>query len=277
MTEPTHPLSDRIAAMEARLAELEAPRKKKRFLWIFADWQEMMKLVALPLTLLYAGLQFYDEVWTRWDREAAEAAAAGQESLRELQAMNAEIYRMQTSGESDQVDVYREANRGRVSRLVTEAAELWKAQPDYFLPNEKQTLANALLMEGQTDVALEIAEDLAAAAQGPLAQADAALFLGRVTGAEGPARDLDAMREHMKRALGLAMELEPPGRSYTSMQQILIAWIYYELYEGNCEKAEPLAGLLREVTIPLDQPGATLPDQMADEQLRLYTQRCLAE
>ena len=50
--------ADRIATMEARLAKLEAPQKKKRFLWIFADWQEMLKVVALPLTLLYGGLKF---------------------------------------------------------------------------------------------------------------------------------------------------------------------------------------------------------------------------
>ena len=121
MPDPAADDADRIAAIEARLAKLETPRRKKRFLWIFTDWQEMLKVVALPLTLLYGGLKFYDEVWTRSDRAAAAAAAVGQASLRELQAMNAEVYQMNTMGEGDRVEAYLEANRGRVSRLVAEA------------------------------------------------------------------------------------------------------------------------------------------------------------
>lgn len=270
--------SDRFAGIEARLAQLEAPHKKKRFLWIFRDWQEMLKVVALPLTLLYGGLKFYDEVWTRRDKATAAAAAAGQESLRELQAMNAELYRMNVSGDGDQSNAYLEANRGRVSRLVAEATALWQSQPDYFLASEKHTLANALLMEGHTDVALEIAEDLASRAEGRLAEANAALFLGRITGAEGPAQDLAVMRDHMKRAFGLAEALEPPGRSYSMMQQILIAWINYELYAGApCDRTAPMASLLHEVSMPIDHPQATTADRMAAEHLELVAQRCPAE
>jgi hypothetical protein len=269
--------TDRIAAIEARLATLEIPRKKKRFLWIFADWQEMLKVVALPLTLLYGGLKFYDEVWTRSDRAAEAAAAVGQASLRELQAMNAEIYQMNTMGEGERVEAYFEANRGRVSRLVAEATELWQTQPDYFLANEKQTLANALLNEGRNDVALEIGEELASSAEGTLAQANAALFLGRVTGSEGPAQDLAAMRGHMKRALAYAEGLEAPGRSYSMIQQILISWIFYELYEENCEEAGPIASLLHDFTVPIGEPGATMADRLAAERLQLYAQRCSAE
>lgn len=269
--------TERIAALEARLARLEAPRKKKRFLWIFTDWQEMLKVVALPLTLLYGGLKFYDEVWTRWDREAAAAAEVGQASLRELQAMNAEVFKMNAIGESDRVGAYLEANRGRVSRLVAEATKLWQAQPDYFLANEKQTLANALLIEGRNDVALEIGEELSSSAEGLLGQANAALFLGRITGSEGPAQDLAAMRGHMKRALAYAERLEEPGRSHSMIQQTLIAWIFYELFEENCDEAVPLASRLRDVTVPIGEPGATMADRMAADQLQLYAQRCPAE
>jgi len=90
---------------EERLTKLEAPKEEERFLWTFKDWQEMLKVVTLPLTLLYGGLQFYDEVWTRGEKQQAAAAAAGQESLRELQAMNAEIYRMRPGQGARKVEV----------------------------------------------------------------------------------------------------------------------------------------------------------------------------
>jgi hypothetical protein len=276
MTDRSIETSDRIASIEERLAKLEAPKEEERFLWIFKNWQEMLKVVALPLTLLYGGLQFYDEVWTRGEKQQAAAAAAGQESLRELQAMNAEIYRMQADGEGDRVDAYREANRGRISRLVAEATVLWQAQPEYFLPNEKQVLANELLLEGRNDVALEIGQDLASGAEGPIEQANTELFMGRITGSEGPAQDLEAMREHMERALAHAEELDPPGRSYASMLQILIAWIFYELYEGaDCDQMEAIASRLADVTMPPNEPAATLADRMATERLQLYAERCL--
>jgi hypothetical protein len=237
----------------------------------------MLKIVALPLTFLYGGLKFYDEVWIRWDREAEQAAAAGQESLRELQAINAEVYQMNASGEGDRVDAYLEANQGRISRLVAEATDLWRSQPEYFLSNEKQVLANALLVEGRNDLALEIAEDWALDAEGPLEEANAALFLGRITGGKGPAHDLGAMRDHMKRALGHWEGLDEPGQSSGMAQQILIAWIFFELSEGNCDQAEPIASLLRDLTLPTGEPGRGLADRMADELLHQFAQRCPAQ
>ena len=261
-------------ALEARLDEVEAA-PRKRFLWIFNDWQEALKVVALPLTFIYGGLKFYDDVWTRWDREQAAAAAAAQDSLRELQAMNAEIYRLNSNGEGEEAFAFIEANRGRKARLVAEAVQLWQGQPDYYMPHEAQMLANELLESGRTDLALEIMESLEPAAVTAIERADLELMKGRITGADGPAFDLDAMRGHMRGALREAEAVRHGGQRNKLQTKIAQMWLYYELWhDTGCDTARPVTESVQELALPEGAPGFDAVDAMAAERIAIFRDRC---
>jgi hypothetical protein len=270
-TPPGAPDGARLREIEARLDRLEAPPPK--FLGVFRDWQEALKVIGLPLAMVYGGLTFYDEVWTRWDREAEIRAAAGQESLRELQGMNERLYRWTAEGQEDAARSFAEAQRGRRARLIVESLALWEERPDYFLPSEAQMLANELLLDGRTDIAMRIARTLTA--EDPVDAVDLALFKGRIAGAEGPANDVEAMRGHMREALGVADALPSERQRITLTHKIAVAWIYAELLnETGCERAEPLAFILEEYTLPEGEPGRGPLDDMAEGQLGLYAGRC---
>ncbi len=262
-----------LAELDRRIARLEAPPKK--FLGVFKDWQEALKVLGLPAAMIYGGLEFYDKVWTRPDRERAIAATAARDSLRELQAMNAQIYRLNAEDPVEGAQAYIEANRGLKERLVADALGLWQSQPDALLPSEAQIVADELLLDGRTDLAMAIATGLEASAVTGVDKADLALFKGRIAGADGPARDLGAMRAHMKQALAAAAELPRQGQVYAMHLKIASSWLYYELLnETGCAAAAPLADLARELAMPAGEPGRQTLDVMAEERIDLYAARC---
>ena len=189
----------RINQLETRLTALETP--KSRGFFAIEDWKDAVKVFGLPLAFFLACYTFYDDIYLRVLKRDTATVEAVQNKIAELQSLNAEMYMLNVAGRSEDVSAIMEAKRGRRQRLIGETYEYWNRRPDYFTPSEKQMLANELLMQSKTDLALAVAEDYADEIVTPIEKANLALFEGRILGKEGPAFDLEAARAKFEESL----------------------------------------------------------------------------
>ncbi|PHQ70345.1 MAG: hypothetical protein COB93_05695, partial [Sneathiella sp.] len=158
MTEKTNTeISERdLDNIYHRIKSLEKTSKKPGF-FNLGSWKDLLILCGLPLAMITGALTFYDQVWTRADKDLAAEATVALRKLDTLQGLNAEIFQLSFTGRDGEASVILEAKRGHRQRLVNDIYGFWVQQPTYFTWHDKQSLANDLLMQHRSDLSLEIA------------------------------------------------------------------------------------------------------------------------
>lgn len=268
-------IAARLQDLDARLAKIEGsqPRGKLKIPYV-GDWTDLVKLIGLPMAIMLGCLAFYDQIWTRGEKAQAAEAASIQTKLRDLEDLNAQHYLMQVDGEEDRSFALLEATRGRKERLTGELFASWQGLPDYFTWNERQALAQELLLQGRTDDALLIADSLQDPDLGIIARADLDLFRTRILSADGPALDLDAARARMKSAMETAAELPSDQVRIEMWTKIAFYGLYFELRHGSdCDRTTPLAEIVAEGLGPAALSLGPL-DASAAELLETQAKRC---
>lgn len=236
--------TDDLSQLRARIETLEAKGAATGF-YATRDWKELLWMLGLPLALILTCLTFHDQVWKHADKDRSAEIAAVQRKMVEFLALSAEIHALEAEGPEARS---LEARQIRRSRLTDDATVFWQNRSGYFNADEKQTLAHELLQQGRTDVALKIASALENAAETPVARADLEMIKGRIVSADGPLKDLDAARVHMKKALKISEGLTQERQHREMAGKIATSWLSFELWnDTGCEAAAPVAGMLGDI------------------------------
>ena len=269
----------RINKLEERLAVVETPADeptKARSFFKVEDWKDGVKLVGLPLAFFLACYTFYDDIYLRFLNRDTATVDAVQSKIAELQSLNAEMYLLNVAGKSEDVSAIMEAKSGRRQRLIGETYEYWTSRPDYFTPSEKQILANELLMQSKTDLALSVADDYGDEVSTRIEKADLALFRGRILSNEGPAFDLEAARAEFQKSIDISADLARSVQRREMWAKTLAYWLYIEdYYETECATVRPvasrLAGLMDDGDASVD---LGIMDAQARSLLATHDQKC---
>ncbi|MEM7178544.1 MAG: hypothetical protein AAF503_12665 [Pseudomonadota bacterium] len=255
-----------MKSIEDRLSKLENK----------GGWIDRAKNLAVLLGIMSVMLGLYDQLWLRGARQEAAAIADAQRKMNEVQDLNGRLYILYATGKAVEADALTEAKRGRRERLSRELHTFWRERPGYFTPFEKQTLANELLLYGETGHALEIARDLEDETYGTIPKADLALFRARILASDGPVMDLDAARDEIRTALTLADTLPREGQRRDMILKIGGYRLYFETWHGqDCGPADQIAGALEGILAETPSiPTSQVDHGFARTQIQLHRARC---
>jgi len=258
-----------------RIKSLEKSSTKPGFFGL-GSWKDLVILGGLPLAMITGALTFYDQVWTRADKEVAAEATVALRKLDTLQGLNAEIIQLSFTGGDGEASAILEAKRGHKQRLVNDIYSFWTRQPTYFTWHDKQSLANNFLMQHRSDLALEITNTLDEENLGLIDQADLEIFKARIYSSDGPVFNLDAARGHVKAAMKLADGLPRDGQKYEMWEKFLVVWLGFELHQNTgCKQAGPIADLLNDILfVPASDDVSSPLLKPAKQLLSIYKERC---
>ncbi|MEO1318169.1 MAG: hypothetical protein AAFW01_16530 [Pseudomonadota bacterium] len=248
-----------VASLERRITRLEDGAKKTLPQKIFSGLTNF----GIPLATVVGVLSFYDAVWVRWVNEAREADKEARALLTELEKLNAREFELGVEGKNDVISALREARRGHRQRLIDELYAYHLENPDFLYTWEKQTLGHELILEGRTDDALVLANDIADEMKTVVEIADGHFFRFRALAASGPARDMEAARDAFRDAIGALAPL-PTHEQRPLMVKYGHLRLFHELESGQpCERFMPVAAALTEIVDTYGMP-ATM-EWMSDE------------
>ena len=208
--------------------------------------RNLLYLVGLPVTILLAYDSFDREILNAQKNRNLEQKNIAIDRLDKLQDIKTEIYRLQSEGNETTAFAIIEGKRGRIERLTDAVYSAWKEQPEMLRRYDLNALAEALLEQGRTDHALEVAQVVETSTLGPIDQIDQLIFNARIQFALGPAHDMEAARDHLRAAIPVVEKIEREGNKMLMMEKISTIRLSNEFWRNTgCEKLLQIADGLR--------------------------------
>lgn len=240
---------DKIEEAVLLLSKLAEP--KPRSIWdkLYLDRvRDLLWILTIP-TLLYTGAVNFDKYWlSRNEIRLEEKRNIAIARLDLLQDINSEIYQLQTRGEGRQAFALIEAKRGQIARLTDTVFLTWAEQPEMLERHDLNALAEALLVQHRTDDALRVAETVESDGLSPIDAIDQQILKARIQFAVGPAQDIDAARDHLRKTVPLVELIPRKGNQFLMQEKTLQVRLLNESWLGvDCEKLLPMAEALTEV------------------------------
>lgn len=246
-------METRLLRAEVRLeilAEQLSPKPKpwwKKLLTLGAV-RDLLYIVGLPVTVLVAYQAFDKEFLSAQKTRELEQKNLAIDRLDKLQDINAQIYRLQTEGNSNSAFAIIEAKRGLIARLTDTVYTAWQQQPEMLGRYDLNALAEALLVQGRTDNALAVATAVDASQLGPVDKVDQKILNARIQFANGPAFDMEAARQQLRDAVPILDQVEREGQKLLLDEKILLVRLVNEFWRNTeCEKLLPMAEALAEL------------------------------
>ncbi|SFQ95426.1 hypothetical protein [Poseidonocella sedimentorum] len=246
-------LEHRLIGAEANiklLAEHLGPKPPKS-LWArllsLESIRNLLYLVGLPVTIVLAYQAFDEEILSAQETRNLAQRDKTIERLDELQAINEEIYRLQTEGNPGSAFAIIEANRGKIARLTDYIHQAWAEQPDMLVRHDLNALAEALMGQNRTAEALEVVRAVKTDGLDPIARIDQKILEARILFAEGPGHDMERAREVLGAGEAMIADIGRAGQQHEMTEKILAVRVMNEFWRGtDCAALVPLAETLRE-------------------------------
>ncbi|MGQ7848400.1 hypothetical protein ACUNV4_28135 [Granulosicoccus sp. 3-233] len=210
--------------------------------------RDLLWVLTIP-TLLYTGVVNFDRYWlSRSEIQNEEKRNIAIARLDLLQDINSEIYQLQTRGEGRQAFALIEAKRGQIARLTDTIFLTWAEQPEMLERYDLIALAEALLVQYRTDDALRVAETVETDGLTPIDAIDQLILKARIQFEVGPAQDLEAARDHLRKTVPLVEQIQRRGNQLLMQEKVLQVSLLNEGWLGvDCDKLLPMAEGLMEV------------------------------
>lgn len=243
---------DRIAAIEDAiilLTELNNPKPKTWWDWIpFGKIRDIVYILGVPGLVLAACIEIDRSYLNReaiWLEERRNLAIS---RLDKLQDINSEIYQLQTQGSENRALAIIEAKRGQIARLTDTIFLTWVEQQDMLKHHDLNALSEALLIQGRTGDALRVSEKVEIKFLKPIAAIDQQILKARIQFADGPAQDIEAAREHLRKAVPYLEQIENKNTQLLMDEKVLQVRVLNEAWLNQpCETILPMAEALMEV------------------------------
>ena len=247
-------IESRLIKAEAQLKLLAdhikpAPAKSWwRKLLVLSTVRDILYIIGLPVAVMVAYQAFDKEFLSAQKNRELEQKNLAITRLDKLQDINAEIYRLQTTGSGNAAFAIIEAKRGLIERLTDTVYRAWNAQPNMLGRYDLNALAEALLVQGRTDNAFKVASAVDVSALGPIDLIDQKILNARILFAIGHAFDMEAARDQLRSAAANIEKIERKGKQLLMLEKIFLVRLSNEFWQNTeCKKLQPLAKSLAEI------------------------------